>query len=206
MLAGVLVMAVIPALVYLLWHAGRPPQPGLAAALVKTASTALLALGGLVAGAPAAIVAGLAFGALGDFALARPGERAFLAGMAAFGAGHLAYAMAFWTGDPGPWWAVGAVLALAGSTEVWLAPRVPRPMRWPVRAYVGLIAAMGVAALCQSGSAVLAGVGLFLLSDTLLAWEKFVAGNPVRLASRAVWVCYCSGQALILWGGTTGLS
>ena len=62
---------------------------------MKTASVALLALAGWMLGAPAWIVAGLALGALGDFALARPGTAAFLAGMAAFALGHLAYAGGF---------------------------------------------------------------------------------------------------------------
>jgi uncharacterized membrane protein YhhN len=165
-----------------------------------------LALGGLIAGAPAAITAGLALGALGDFALARPGQRAFLAGMAAFGLGHLAYATALWTGAAGPWWAVLAVLALAASTELWLAPRLPAPLKAPVRAYVGLIALMGVAALGQPGAAVRAGAALFLASDAVLAWQKFVAPRPQPAAARAVWLLYWSGQALILWGAAHGLS
>ena len=38
------------------------------------------------------VVPGLALGALGDFFLTRRAEAAFLAGMGAFAAGHLAYA------------------------------------------------------------------------------------------------------------------
>jgi uncharacterized membrane protein YhhN len=206
MLWAFIAAAAVPALVYLLRHAGAPPRPGWSAAAVKTAATALLALGGMAAGAPVAITAGLALGALGDLALARPGERAFLAGMAAFGLGHLAYAGAFWTGAPGPGWAVAAVLALAASTEAWLAPRLPAGLRGPVRAYVVLIAAMGVAALCQPPGAGLAGAGLFLLSDTLLAVERFVLTRPAPALGRAVWASYWAGQALILAAGASGLS
>lgn len=68
------------------------PEGDALRSLVKTASVACLALAALAAGAPPAIAAGLALGALGDWFLSRPGDRAFLAGMAAFGAGHLAYA------------------------------------------------------------------------------------------------------------------
>lgn len=206
MLIVFILAAAIPSLVYLFRHAGQPAQASQGPALIKTAATALLALGGLVAGAPWLIVAGLALGALGDYALARPGDRAFLAGMVAFGLGHLAYAAAFWTGHPGPWWAVALVLALVGSTEGWLAPRVPPALALPVRVYIGLIAMMGVAALCQPAGPVLAGVAMFLASDTLLAWEKFVARAPVRAVSWAVWVLYWGGQALILWGAMGGLS
>ena len=204
---GMLVAAAaIPSALYLVRHAGAPVQPGWTTALTKTAATALLAAGAVAGGAPGAVVAGLALGAAGDLALARPGDRAFLAGMAAFGLGHLAYALAFWTGAPGPWWAVAAVLALAASTEVWLLPRVPGPLRLPVRVYAGLIAVMGVAALCQPWGATLVGAALFLLSDTLLAWDRFVARAPVPAVGRAVWLSYWSGQALILWGATSGLS
>jgi uncharacterized membrane protein YhhN len=75
---------------------------------------------------------GLALGALGDLCLALKGERLFLAGVAAFGLGHLAYAGGFLlrSGELGfDGLSVGEGLALAGlagllvSTEVWLAPR-----------------------------------------------------------------------------------
>lgn len=172
---------------------------------VKTIPVAALALAGAVSGAPAPIVLGLALGAGGDFFLSRPGERAFLYGMAAFGAGHLAYGVAFL--DPtriGEAMIPGLILlALAASTELWLAPRTGA-LRGPVRAYVIVISAMALAAftLPPARGAALAGTLLFLASDLLLALERFVlgSGRVKGVLSRALWAAYWSGQALILLG------
>jgi uncharacterized membrane protein YhhN len=197
-----LVFAFACALVTLVAHAGRGTR-GWGASVIKTASVALLALAGLAGGAPGAVVLGLALGAAGDFFLSRPGDRAFVAGMVAFGAGHLAYAAALWHGTPGPVWAVGALLALALSTEAWLAPHTGA-LRQPVRAYVALIAAMGLAALSGAAPLALAGAVLFLASDTLLALERFVLADPGlrgrRAVGLAIWASYWGGQALILAG------
>ena len=175
---------------------------------VKTAATALLALASIPLGAPWTVTAGLALGAAGDFALSRDGERPFLIGMAAFAAGHLAYAWAFavaGTGDP---ILVPALLlvVLAGSTELWLAPRTGA-LKWPVRGYVVVITGMMIAALTlpAAGLVVMLGAALFVLSDLLLALEMFVLDRPATAPrpwyspwlSRAIWLCYWGGQALI---------
>lgn len=174
-------------------------------AMAKAAAVAVLALGGGVMGAPALVVGGLALGAAGDFALARPGARWFLAGMAAFAAGHLAYVAAFATlgaGWPPPWLAV-ALLALAVSTEVWLAPHTGG-LRWPVRGYVAVIVAMAlVAGGLPAGHGLLQlGVTMFLASDLLLALERFVLrdARARRVCALVLWPLYWGGQALILWG------
>lgn len=175
-----------------------PNWPG---SLLKTASTALLALSAWLSGGPALLVAGLGFGAAGDLALSRPGKLAFLAGMGAFAIGHLAYAALMWTpGNHWQIWPLGLVmLALAASTEFWLIPRTG-DLRWPVRAYVVIITAMALAALTlradQTATAV--GAGLFVLSDLLLAVHLFVA--PRRWLAYALWPVYWLGQTYILLG------
>ncbi|MGB3176421.1 MAG: lysoplasmalogenase [Albidovulum sp.] len=181
-------------------------DPSLAKSLAKTGSTLALAVAGGVLGAPVLIFVGLAFGALGDYALSRPGERAFLAGMAAFATGHLAYAAVFLVHGGGdvPFGSALALLALAISTEFWLAPRTGT-LRWPVRGYVVVISLMGFAALTLDPSqygVALAGAGLFVLSDLLLATEIFVvaASGPRRVLSHLLWCAYWAGQGLILWG------
>ena len=172
--------------------------------LVKTGSVAALALAGPGLSAPALIVAGLALGAVGDFFLSRPGERAFLAGMGAFAAGHLAYAAAFWT--PGVFPPLGptlVLLALAASTEFWLTPRTGS-LRWPVRAYVAVITLMALAALTLGPDRQIALLGavLFVTSDLMLSLDLFVVQTPAlnRLLSHMLWAAYWSGQALILAG------
>lgn len=186
----------------------------------KTASVALLALAGWAAAAPWLIVAGLVFGAAGDLALSRPGPQAFLAGMGAFAAGHLAYALAFaaaplfhlagqaggsaWAPAPSDLAALALLGLLLASTEFWLAPRTGA-LRGPVRAYVGVIGLMAAAALVPAGpgkDALRLGVALFVASDLMLALERFVIAAPSarRALALALWPAYWAGQALILLG------
>lgn len=184
------------------------------ASAVKTGAVALLMVAGALAHAPWLIVLGLGLGALGDFALSRPGKAWFLAGMAAFALGHLAYVGAFWTRasdlgfavPSGFQWAglamlAAAVLGLGG----WLASKAG-DLRGPVMVYaclIGLMAAMVVILPPHPGRALLVtGAALFLLSDALLGLRMFVVTAPqarLRLGL-AVWPAYWAGQALILMG------
>lgn len=201
MLPTLVLLACLAAFAYALLR--DRPEGDAPRSLAKTASVALLALAALAGDAPPAIAAGLALGAAGDWFLSRPGDRAFLSGMAAFGAGHLAYAgqfLAWGTGLP-PLLPAGAFLLLALSTELWLAPHAGA-LRGPVRGYIVLIAAMALAAMTVAGRplAVL-GAGLFVASDLLLAIERFTPkGRAMAGIGLAVWVLYWTGQALILAG------
>ena len=206
---ALLVLATAAAVIYQIAFAARPEgQHSWTGSAVKMVSTAALALAGLISGAPGLITLGLALGALGDFALSRPGKPAFLAGMAAFAAGHLAYVAAFWgwRGDTISPLQIVALAALAGlilSTEVWLAPRTG-DLRLPVRAYTLIIGAMAALAILlpPTGARVAAGATLFIASDTLLALRLFVPRGPAsaRMLALAVWPAYWGGQVLILWG------
>ncbi len=170
---------------------------------------------------------GLVCGALGDFALARRGERAFLAGMAAFATGHLVYAAALWRRghdilqtESGPGTgiaaisgavtpvqiaALGTLALLVLSTELWLRPRTGS-LRWPVRGYVMVIGAMAAVTILLPGrsdaSLLRLGVALFVLSDLLLALRLFVVVGPRwKLAlSLLVWPSYWLAQMLIMLG------
>lgn len=189
-------------LAYLGWFAARP-EASWAATALKTGAVLALVAAGLWGAAPGVIVLGLLLGAVGDFALSRPGERWFLAGMAAFGLGHLAYAVGFYAGSwPEPLWAVLALGLLVASTELWLRPRTGALM-WPVRGYVAVIAVMALAALTRTPGPMLAGVVLFAASDLLLAIERFVLAPGPGWLRRAVWIAYWSGQALILLGSSS---
>ncbi|MGD9917568.1 MAG: lysoplasmalogenase family protein [Paenirhodobacter sp.] len=168
---------------------------------VKTGSVAALAVLGAGLGAPGLVVAGLALGAAGDYFLSRPGERAFLAGMAAFAAGHLAYSLWFLrlgAGAPPPM--AGLVVALfGGAVLLWIAPRAGA-LRGPVSAYVGVILAMALAALgLPDHPLATAGALVFVASDLTLALELFVLGPVLRRpAAYLVWALYWPAQALIL--------
>ncbi|MBL9057204.1 MAG: lysoplasmalogenase [Rhodobacteraceae bacterium] len=214
-MTALLTLATLAATAYQYAFATRPEgQQSWTGSSVKTAATAALAAYGLATGAPGLITLGLALGALGDFALSRPGKTAFLAGMGAFAGGHLAYALAFWQRGAelgGPAFGPGQIAALALlallliSTEFWLAPRTGA-LRWPVRGYGLVIGAMAMTVIllpANGGDTILGlGAALFLLSDTLLALRLFVVTAPMRqrALSLAVWPSYWLGQSLILIG------
>jgi len=189
------------ALWLLISHASAPPSALKSA--VKTAAVALLALpvwGAGLSGADRFILAGLLFGAVGDFCLSRPGKAAFLAGMAAFAAGHLAYLLAFLAlGHSGidPFAALAVSLAGLGAF-LFLAPRAGE-LALPVRLYCLVILAMVLAALRVSDARLVAGALLFMASDLLLALQLFVLpeGRVQVWAARGVWALYWPAQALI---------
>lgn len=215
--AGVLLIAAVLAFVayWVVWS--RRSEVNLTGAMVKTVSTGALALLVLVDNGPGWLASGLALGASGDFFLARRGERAFLAGMAAFALGHLVYAgglLALGAGFaplPLSTLQIGAALFLVCiilSTEVWLAPRTGA-LRWPVRGYVLVIGLMGLTAIVLpahpenlSAVPIRLGAALFILSDLMLSLRLFVAqGEPAKRAlSLALWPAYWCGQALIMLG------
>lgn len=208
----ILAAAALAAVLFWIRYAGHD-LPSFAASLSKTASVALLALAGLIAGAPGWIVLGLAFGALGDLALSLRGSRAFLAGMLGFALGHLAYTVEF-AGrfDPGAgaipagfWPVFGLMLGLVGLTVLWIAPRAGG-LAWPVRAYAVVIALMAISAALLpplSGRLIVqGGTAAFVASDLILAIRMFVLRDPAArfLASRLLWPLYWGGQAMILLG------
>lgn len=203
---GTILLSVAAALLYGL---AREATPSWRRTLVKTAAVGLLAVLSYLVGGPWLLTVGLALGALGDAALSRDGERAFLAGLVAFLLAHLAYVALFatrwWSFDlltAEPWRpAVGvAIVALVAIMLRRLLPAVGGEMRLPVCSYVMAIMLMGLAALGVPGWAAPAGAVLFILSDTTLATEKFLlpGESPHRAwTGLAVWILYYLGQLLI---------
>lgn len=157
------------------------------------------------------VLAALLFGLVGDIALMlgpdEPGEvdAAFLLGLASFLAGHVCYLAAFARHGLHTWQLVAGALVVIGSASLTL-PRVLGRVRRVggqelmviVAAYAALLGAMAV--LAVGTALVLTAIGglLFLASDTVLAWERFVAylpHGPVLVA-----VTYHSAQLLIVLG------
>lgn len=181
---------------------------GLSRAAAKTVPVALMALAAWLAGLPPMLAVALALSAAGDWFLAFEGRRAFLAGLVAFAAAHLAYAALFAAGQDEAWTAgpvflAGAILVFAYSLGMFhrLRPHLGA-MRIPAAVYCGFIAAMAVAAWSRGPEPVLlAGVALFLASDTILAFEAFVfapGSKNRRWSAPAVWFAYLAAQTLIL--------
>jgi uncharacterized membrane protein YhhN len=137
------------------------------------------------------ILAGLALSWLGDVLLIPRGARApFLAGLASFLAGHVAYTLGFaWRGLDPTTSAVAALAVLGASLLAlrWLLPHVEARMRAPVLAYLVVISAMLVCAAGTVGHAgrptIFAGAFGFYLSDLAVARERFLA----RSFSNKLW-------------------
>jgi uncharacterized membrane protein YhhN len=150
-----------------------------------------------------AIVAGLCFSLVGDVFLMLPSDH-FRSGLISFLLAHACYVLAF-TSDsrfatpPSPFLlflAIGCFVLPA----LWSA--IPRRLRAPVLLYVALLLLMAGQAASRSlhlhttpaWSAAL-GAGLFVLSDSLLAWNRFRA--PFRGATALVHATYFPAQWLI---------
>lgn len=200
-MAVVVFAALLAALAYLpfthrdktLWHS-----------VLKTMPVAVFAGSAAVQGAPGLLVAGLALSALGDWALSRPFERAFMAGLVSFALAHLCY-LGLFIGLVETWRILPVILLIgfALSSELWLAP-FTGDMRWPVRVYVGLICAMVMAALSLPDLYRMASVGalLFMASDLILALQMFRMSpdtKRARWAGYTLWTLYILGQMTILF-------
>jgi uncharacterized membrane protein YhhN len=138
------------------------------------------------------LLAALALSLLGDVFLMLPVD-VFIAGLGSFLLAHVAYVIAF----QAPLAARLAWLAAPVAVAVPVLPRllraVPdRSLRIAVAAYFVVIALM-VASAIASGSVVAAlGAALFLVSDTLIGWNRFV--HPTAWAPLAIIVTYHLGQ------------
>ena len=145
------------------------------------------------------VLIGLAFSLAGDVALLWP-KQGFLPGLVSFLLAHLAYLVAITrhsrlAARP---LAFVAYALVAGAILAWLWPGVPGALRLPVLAYVVCLAAMAAQAAVlwrqgQPRGAVLAlGGALFVVSDALLASNKF--GQPLALSSLWILSTYWSAQ------------
>jgi uncharacterized membrane protein YhhN len=154
------------------------------------------------------MVVGLVLGVAGDIALLGKSSGAFLAGLASFLLGHIAYIVGFaQLAGPGTWLDVRALIPLvAGGIALRLLwPRLG-DMRVPVIAYVIAIVTMMAAAIAAGRASsvphdnrvlLVAGAALFFVSDLAVARDKFVGASFINRA----WglPAYYAGQLLIAW-------
>lgn len=134
----------------------------------------------------------------GDVFLMLPRDR-FVAGLVSFLAAHVLYVVGF-TQSPASRPAALAAALLYAVVAATVGRAIVRGVRArhpglvaPVLAYMVAIGALAVAAFAVGPP--LAGVGavLFVVSDGILAWRRFVAPQP--WAAVAVMVTYHLGQA-----------
>lgn len=160
---------------------------------------------------------GLVFSLAGDIFLMLPRER-FVGGLVAFLIAHIAYCIGFYTGFPPINIASMGLLILIILVVVRLYRRIAQGLvasgkdglKLPVLVYTLVISLMLYSALItlirpewEAASALLVGGGalLFFLSDSFLAWNKFVA--PLRHGKLIVIVTYHIGQILITIGAAS---
>ena len=82
-------------------------------------------------------------------------------------------------------------------------------LRWPVMVYIAAILAMGMAAIWNGAGLIVAGAASFMISDTILAAERFLMkpDSAYRtFAGPAVWVTYYAAQVAILLGVLAAVS
>ena len=175
----------------------------------KPLSTALLAL--LVVAGPSrlpspyamAVLGGLLFSLLGDVFLMLPSDH-FRSGLFAFLLAHVCYVIAFTADSPFASPKLPFVLWLAVGCSVLPAlwPGIPWRLRPPVIVYMALLLAMAAQATSRAVSLhtahafhVSLGAALFVLSDSLLAWNRF--RKPFPAAQAFIHATYFPAQWLI---------
>jgi len=209
-----LLLALFLAVAALDWvavHIGSTPleyvaKPGCMVFLVLAA----LALDPADGTARTALVVALVLSALGDVFLMLPGRQPgtsganlFVAGLASFLLGHVAYVVGFAVeGLEGGGLLLGLVpvaliTATVGRRVVGAVRAGDEPeLAVPVQAYVAVISAMVLCAFGTGDGRAMVGACLFAGSDSLIAWERFVRQRP--WAPLTIIVTYHLAQALLV--------
>ena len=96
--------------------------------------------------------------------------------------------------------AVGLIAASLALLRIILR-HVSGELRLPVMVYCTALVLMGLTALATERTLLIAGAVMFVASDAILAWEKFV--EPATSARKppmrfAVWVLYYAAQVTFL--------
>lgn len=157
-----------------------------------------------------AILLGMAFSCIGDIALMLPLD-AFVPGLIAFLLAHLCYIVAFRAGfraGRGLLFAAALLAVFAGINLAGLWPLLPNDLRIPVVVYVVVLALMATLALARawtnnaatpsaptSARWAATGAVLFVISDSVLAWDRFGGGLPA--ATLCVLSTYYAAQYCI---------
>lgn len=196
------------------WRAVDAPDDRLdrrTIAVSKIAATTALVVIAAVAGdmdgaARVALAAAVVCCLAGDILLLGTGEGAFVAGLGAFAAGHLAYivtALLVGVSFPRLLIALPFLVALFGFRFV--SRTIPgarrhggAPLQAAVACYAVVIAVMVLTATGTPSWAAAAGAMTFAVSDWMIGYDRFV--RPFRHARLAVMVTYHVGQILLIGG------
>jgi uncharacterized membrane protein YhhN len=165
------------------------------------------------------LIVAFVFSWFGDVFLmfVRFNELFFLAGLASFLITHVLYVVCFAKVAfkdkaallPSKFWLLIPLLAYFGILMYSFFPNVPSEMQIPVAIYSATIALMVIFAINRYGrvndksfSLVFAGALLFMLSDSLIALNKFLFEGVLSFAGVGIMVLYISGQLLIAEGAS----
>jgi len=206
MLEAAVLATATSALGLLEWHRWFKP---LALLLVIGMVAAQLRAGAGTGRRPALLLAGLALSLAGDCLLMFEGF--FIAGLVAFLLAHVCYIALFRQGLP--WFpsrkALFATLGAGAAMYAFLFGSLGSVLKVAVAAYVVVIAAMAAQAIGRAAVlrdraslAVAAGAVLFMVSDSLLAINRFAL--PLPLAQLWVLGTYYAAQILIARHGLAG--
>ncbi len=149
---------------------------------------------------------------LGDIFLiyTQRNELYFLLGLGSFLLAHIAYILSFFTlRNPGKSQWILLLLAIPfGIYAAWLLNTLMPSlgdMQVPVIVYGCVITVMGISALLRFGKTfsysfwfVFIGAVLFIISDSLIAWNMFY--KPVQMAGLLIMITYIIAQYLIVSG------
>jgi uncharacterized membrane protein YhhN len=150
----------------------------------------------------------------GDVALLGTSERLFLTGVGSFFGAHVAYIAAFLSvrGEGRDYDTAGLKVAFglwltAAPLMSFAAGRKEPALRVPVAAYATILSGMFASsrmldpALPRGARRTLqAGTALFLISDSVLAVQKFLLTEPRPFLESVVMTTYTAGQGLIATG------
>lgn len=144
--------------------------------------------------------AGLVLGLLGDILLEKPPDL-FLFGLVSFLLGHVCYIVGMWREERALRLSRLAPILLFGAIMLMLLWPSLRALRLPVIVYTAVIVLMGWRAWARvsDGPSVrpdlwagALGATLFLFSDGMLAYNRFV--EPLPMAGHMILVTYWAGQ------------
>lgn len=152
-----------------------------------------------------ATVTALAFSWLGDVFLLLPQDLFFLLGLGAFFVTHVLYVRIFFRLGTGRLSGLTAGYLVAYATLIWVLGPNLGGLFVPVALY-GLVLVGGAVLATRVNSIAAWGAGLFVLSDSVLALNRFAPGFELWAVDFVVMVSYLVGQALIVLGLLRALS
>ncbi|MGK9147030.1 lysoplasmalogenase [Plantibacter flavus] len=144
------------------------------------------------------------FSWLGDVVLMVPGGVPFAIGILCFMLAQAAYVVLFLrrlrTRRRPPWWALVYLVWLVAGIA--LLSRQDMGALYPAVVLYGVVIGAMATSATMTTPTIAVGGALFLISDSLIAIDRFVPAVSVWAADEIIMASYALGQGLIVWGVT----